>query len=217
MSSPVNQPPPARDPADAVTLPCGADTDLLLEQAAEGRGAELDQHQRDCVHCQAALGEFTSLWAPVAMLAGTPVPAPPALTAAVMSRLRRLVADTWYTLEITEAGVIRIAARIVAAIARDTARLIPGVRVAFGRTTQGRLAALAEKATLQHRHPHAAGGVLGRTAVVDLAIAVDYDVPAHQVARQIQHQVKAVLRADTGLREVTVNVTVDDVIDDTDG
>jgi hypothetical protein len=50
--------------------------------------------------------------------------------------------------------------------------MIPGVRVALGHSTQGEIAALAEKATLGHRHPHAAVGVLGRTAVVDLAVAV---------------------------------------------
>jgi hypothetical protein len=41
-------------------------------------------------------------------------------------------------------------------------------------------------ATLGHRHPHAAVGVLGRTAVVDLAVAVTYNHPAHEVARDIQ-------------------------------
>ena len=55
-----------------------------------------------------------------------------------MSQIRTLVRDIWYTLEITEIGAIRIAARIVAAIARDSARLVPGVRVALGRSTQGR-------------------------------------------------------------------------------
>jgi hypothetical protein len=57
----------------AAALPCGADVDLLLEQAAAGRGRELDAHQRECVHCQAALGEFTALWAPVTELAAVPV------------------------------------------------------------------------------------------------------------------------------------------------
>jgi hypothetical protein len=43
------------------------------------------------------------------------------------------------------------------------------VRVALGRSTHSKLAELAEQASLKHRHPHAAVGVLGRTAVVDLA------------------------------------------------
>ena len=147
MSGPVNDPPPG-DPAarhllGAATLPCGADVDLLFEQVADGRGADRNAHQQQCVHCQAALSEFTALWGPVAELAAAPVPPPPGLAAAVMSQIRALVRDIWYTLEITEIGAIRIAARIVATLARDCARMVPGVRVALGRSTQGRIAALA--------------------------------------------------------------------------
>ncbi len=46
---------------DAVTLPCGAEIDPLLEQVADGRADNRDAHQRDCVHCQAAITEFTAL------------------------------------------------------------------------------------------------------------------------------------------------------------
>ena len=134
--------------------------------------------------------------------------------AAVMSQIRILARDIWYTLEVTEIGVVRIAARIVAALARDSARAIPGVRVALGRSTQGRLAALAEKATFGHHHPHAAVGVLGRTAVVDLAVAVSYEQPVHEIARNVQRHVIATLREQAGLRSVTVNVTVDDILGD---
>jgi uncharacterized alkaline shock family protein YloU len=218
VSGPVNDPPPVgpagRPLLAAVTFPCGADVDLLLEQVAGGSGTDRDAHQQQCVHCQAALSEFTTLWAPVAELAAAPVPAPPGLAAAVMSQIRSHVRDIWYTLEITESGAIRIAARIVAALARDCARMVPGVRVAFGRSTQGTIPALAEKATLGHRHPHAAVGVLGRTAVVDLAIVVTYNDPAHQVARNIQRQVITTLRDQVGLQSVKVNVTVDDILGD---
>jgi uncharacterized alkaline shock family protein YloU len=200
----------------AAALPCDADVDLLLEQAAAGRGRDLNAHQRECVHCQAALGELTALWAPITELAATPVSPPPGLAAAVMSQIRTLVRDVWYTLEVTEIGAVRIAARIVATLARDSARMVPGVRVALGRSSQGKVAALAEKATLGHRHPHAAVGVLGRTAVVDLAVAVAYRDPVHEVARDIQRHVTATLRDQVGLCSVAVNVTVDDILDDED-
>jgi uncharacterized alkaline shock family protein YloU len=212
----VSGPMSAKPPLDIASLPCDADVDLLLEQAAQGRGAHWDAHQQLCVHCQAALGEFTALWGPVAELAVAPVSAPPGLVAAVMSQVRHLVHDVWYTLESTEIGTIRIAARIVAALARDSARMIPGVRIALGRSTHGEVPALAEKATFGHQHPHAAVGVLGRTAVVDLAVAVGYGDPAHQIARDIQRQVTATLRDRVGLRDVTVNVTIDDVLDGDD-
>jgi uncharacterized alkaline shock family protein YloU len=134
-----------------------------------------------------------------------------------MSQIRTLARDIWYTLEVTELGAVRIAARIVAALARDSARMIPGVRVALGRSTEGKLAALAEKATLGHRHPHAAVGVLGRTAVVDLAVAVSFNQPVHEVARNIQRHVTTTLREQVGLQSVTVNVTVDDILGDDEG
>jgi uncharacterized alkaline shock family protein YloU len=215
-TGPVNDPPPGRPVdqqlLDAITLPCGADVDLLLEQVADGRAADRDAHQRQCVHCQAALGEFTAVWAPVTELAATPVAAPPGLAAAAMSQIRILVRDVSYTLQLTEIGAVRIAARVVAALARDSARMVPGVRVALGRSTQGLLAAVTEKATAGH--PHAAAGVLGRTAVVDLAVAVTYGDPVQDIARDIQRHVTAALRDQTGLPNITVNVSVDDIIID---
>ena len=216
MADPSSDGQAARRLLSAAALLCGADVDPLLEQVADGHAAELDAHQRECVHCQAALTEFSTLWQPVTELAASPVPAPPGLAAAVMNQIRVLARDVWYTLQTTELGVIRIAARIVAALARDSARAVPGVRVALGRSTHGSIAALAERASLRHRHPHAAVGVFGRTAAVDLAIAVAYGEPAHQVARDVQQHVIATLRDTLGLRTVTVNVTVDDILTDTD-
>ena len=217
MTESVNDPPAdaaaVSDLLDAVTLPCGAEVDALLEQVADGRAGDLDDHQRDCVHCRAAIAEFTALWAPVAAEAAIALAAPSGLTAAVMSQIRRLVSDVWYTLQSTELGSIRIAARIVATLARDSARLVPGVRVALGRSSHGTLAALAEQASLGHRHPDAAVGVLGRTAVVDLAVAVTYGDSVREVARDIQQHVIAELRQTLGLETAVVNVIVDDVLD----
>jgi uncharacterized alkaline shock family protein YloU len=192
---------PAGPLLSAVTLPCGAEVDLLLEQAADGHAADLDSHQQECVHCQAAL-------------AASYVPAPPGLAASVMAQIRVLVRDVWYTLRTTDIGTIRIAARIVAAVARDSARMVPGVRVALGRASHGKAAALAEHATARHHHPHAAVGVLGRTAVIDLAVAVRYGDRVHQVARDVQRHAITALRGNLGLKTVTVNVTVDDVLTD---
>ena len=216
MSDPPSGRPQVPRLLTSATLPCGADVDLLLEQTADGHGADLDAHQRGCVHCQAAIGEFTTVWAPVTELASHPVPAPPGLAAAVMSQIRVLVRDVWYTLQTTDLGAIRVASRIVGTLARDAARRVPGVRVAFGRSTHSRPATLAERATLGHRHPHAAVGVLGRTAVVDLAVAVSYGEPVHEVGRTIQREVISVLRGNLSLETITVNVTVDDILTDDD-
>lgn len=193
-------------------LPCGAQVDELLEQVAEGHGGDLTDHQRGCVHCQAALGELQTFWQPAIAAAAVPVEVPTGLTGSIMNAVRRRAQNVWFTFEGTDGGAIRIAARIVAVIARDTARLVPGVRVVLGRTSESRMAALVEKATLGHRHPHTAVGVLGRTAAVELAVAVTYGNPAPDVARQIQSDVIAALRRDIGLVGVNVNVRVDDVL-----
>ena len=200
---------------NAGSLACGADVDTLLEQIADGHARQLTDHQRDCVHCQAAIGELNALWSPVRELAAAPVPPPPGLATAVIGRIRRLARDVGYTLEMTDGGAIRIAARIVAALARDSASRVPGVRLALGRTTHGPLSALAQDAMPAELRADTAAGVLGRTAAVDLTIAVNYDRPVHHVARDIQKQVAAALRDDLGLRAATVNVIVADILDAT--
>lgn len=194
-------------------LACGHDVDQILEQVADGHADELSAHQRGCVHCQAAIAEFTRLWAPVRASIRTPLPAPGEIVDAVLGRVQRLVKDTWYTLELTDGGSVQVAARVVARIARDTARRVPGVRVALGRSTGGRIARLVEKATFGHFFPNAAVGVLGRTAVIDLAVAVSYGDVIDEVARTVQADVRRELARSVGLKSVTVNVTVDDVLD----
>jgi uncharacterized alkaline shock family protein YloU len=193
-------------------LACGADVDELLEQAADGLAGQLTAHQRDCPHCQAALREFSLAWEPVRRLAAEPVPFPVGVRNAVARQIRKLTADVWYTLDLADGGAIRIAARVVARIAREAARQVPGVRVVFGRSTHARIAGLAETATLRHRHPRAAVGVLGRTAVIDLAVAAEYGRELDAIARHVQQRVTAELRSTTGLRDVMVNVTIDDIL-----
>ncbi len=193
-------------------LACGASIDELLEQAADRHAGQLTDHQGHCLHCQAALQEFSRVWEPVRSLAAQHVAVPAALKSAVVRQIRKLIADVWYTLHVSDSGAIRIAARVVATIAREAARNVPGVRVAFGRSTLRENADPAEKGTLRHRHPHAAAGVLGRTAVVDLAIAAEYGAQLDAIAREVQQRAIAELRAKTGLHDVTVNVTVDDII-----
>lgn len=193
-------------------LACGASVDEVLEQVADGEADRLNEHQRQCPHCHAAIAEFGLLWAPVREYARQPVTVPDRLRAAVLKQVDRLVHDVWYTLQLTEAGAVRVAARVIAAIARDAAAAVPGVRVALGRSTDSAMAQLVARATHRHRHPHAAVGVLGQTAVVDLALAVDYGEQMPELALQVQRRVIAELQQNIGLQTVTVNVTVDDVL-----
>jgi uncharacterized alkaline shock family protein YloU len=193
-------------------LPCGADIDNLLDRVAATDPTALTDHQTHCPHCRAALTELASLWVPVRELIAQPVPTPVALNATVMSHIWQLTRDAWYTLQTTDHGAIRVAARVVAAIARRAALRVPGVRVALGRSTTHPATAHADRATQGHRHPGAAVGVFGRTAVVDLALVVTYGQPADDIARRVQRHVIAALRDRVGLHSVTVNVTVDDVL-----
>jgi uncharacterized alkaline shock family protein YloU len=101
---------------------------------------------------------------------------------------------------------------VIATIVREAARTVPGVRAAFGRSAYSTTASPAGEATLRHHHPHAAAGVLGRTAVVGLAIAAHYCAQLDAIAREVQQRAIADLRAKAGLHDVTVNVTIDDVI-----
>lgn len=67
---------------------------------------------------------------------------PRGLAASVMRQIRVLRRDVCHTLQTTNLGTIRIAARIVAVLARDTARMVPRVRVALGRSTDSPVAGL---------------------------------------------------------------------------
>ncbi len=84
-----------------------------------------------------------------------------------------------------------------------------GRRIVEAGHSYGQITELAEKATLGHRAPHAAIGVLGRTAVIDLAVR--YGEGVDEVARQVHQRVITQLRATVGVQDVTVNLTVDDV------
>ncbi len=193
-------------------LACGCDVDKVIGQAADGQAGDLTEHQRTCLSCQAALEEFSRLWEPVRRLAAEPVVMPSGIKAAVALQIGKLVSDVWYTVRLADAGALRIAARAVAKIARNAASSTPGVEVAFGRSTHRAIAGRAGKATLRHHHPQAAIGVPGGTAVIDLAIAVRYGRQLDAVARDVQHRAIAVLRAKTGLSDISVNVTIDDII-----
>lgn len=212
--------PPHGDPAASSPSPLRiaggelacASVDELLEQFAAGHANKLGPHQVGCPHCRAARTELADLWAPVHALASTPVAAPSALIASVMRRISRLLHDVWYTVEPTPGGSVRVAARTVAALARIAALRVPGVRVAFGRGTGEPAATGADTATRRHRYPHAVVGVLGQTAFVELALAVEYGWSIDAVAHEVLRQVISELRDAVGSQHLSVTVNVDDVL-----
>ena len=185
---------------DAARLVCGAEMDQLLEQVADGHAGDWDIHQRGCRYCQATLGELTAMWAPVVELATAPVTGSATVSTVVKSWIRQLGQETWCSVETTSRGLIRVAARVVTALARDSARMVPGVQVVLSRSACTATTVLTG---------HAASGPGG--IVVDLIVVISNARPAPQVVREVQRRVAASLRTGLGLHTVTVNVTADNL------
>ena len=194
-------------------LACGRSWDALLEHVADGRDRPVDQHQRTCPHCQAARAELERVWAPVRSLAAEPVRAPRALLSKVMQQVHAAAEQSWYTLIPAEQGSTRIAARVIATLARRAAARVPGVRVVLGRTTEPRAARRAAAATDQHDPSGSAVGVAGSSTFVELAVAAQYDMPLHELAEHVRAAVVHDLTRLAALQNVQVDVTIDDVLD----
>ncbi len=196
-------------------LPCGAPVAGLFEQVAAGREARLTQHQVGCAHCRATLAEVGELWGPIRLMAAEKVSAPAGMVEQVMARVRDLAREVWYAVLPDERGSTRIAARVVGVLARRAAASVPGVRVALGRSTDPARERAASRATEQHAYPGTAVGVAGGRAVaVDLALAVSYGLSIPDVSARVQRAVISGVRAATGVGDIEVNVTVDDVVAD---
>ena len=191
-------------------LPCGRPWDDLLEQVALGVAVP-DPHQQVCSHCQAALAELDRVWAPVRDLAAEPVHVPAGLLDRVMQQVRAAAQQNWHALIGGEGGSTRVAARVIATMARLAAGRVPGVHVALGRTTDPGAAADTAARTSRHDQKGSAVGVAGGSAVVELALAARYDVPLHALAEHVQSAVTADLTRLAGLQHVQVNITIDDV------
>ncbi|MGD9990564.1 Asp23/Gls24 family envelope stress response protein [Pseudonocardia sp.] len=184
-------------PADR--LHCGRSVDELIEQVARGAADQRDDHQRGCVHCQAALAEFERLWAPMAELAAETVTAPPGRLDALLRRLRGALDTPDFASLPGPDGVLRIAARVIVAVARRSAQEVPGVRVALSRRKDG-------------GEPSVAAGVAGAHAAIEITLAADYGSDLVALAEQVRDHVARVVEDITGLTTVEITVVVDDVL-----
>lgn len=191
-------------------LACGRRWSDVLAQVADGKAR--DDHQQACPHCAAALAELGRLWAPVTAEARQPVTAPPGLVRGAMQRLRDVVPDDWYATVPTAGGRTRVAARVVAAIARRAATRVPGVAVALGRSSDPRLARAAARATQEHEAPGSAVGVAGSSGVLEVALVVAYGQDARALADDVRQAVRRDVAALAGVAELRVDVVVDDVL-----
>ncbi len=184
-------------------LPCGADLDELLEQAADDPGVLRTAHQQTCVHCQAALAEFEQLLAPLRSLAAESVRPPPHLLEEVLRRIRSAVANpSWALLQNREhrhgsgRGVTRVAADVVVEVARVAANTVAGVRVALTAHDRG-----------------VQVGASGSTVAVRVTVAADYGEDLHDLGRRIHRSVGREVSELVGVDVATVTVHIDDVLD----
>lgn len=189
------------DPAEhAEPLPCGRDADAILDQVADGRAAELDAHQRDCPHCQAALREYDRLWAPVRDAAAEPVVVPDSVVQTALTRIRAAMSHPDYGLIESSRGVTRISARVVVAAARRGAQRVPGVRVALSRQVTGE----------QGVDPVTAG-VSGSSTAIQITLAADYGRDLDALGDEVRRVVTETVRRLTDLEPGHVTVVIDDV------
>lgn len=205
-------------PITAERLPCGTLFDVILEQVADDTPPSDPQHQSHCPHCRAALAELTDIWAPVRTLLDEPTPPLETLTGSVMERVVAIATHGWHAVLQENPGVTRIAAWVVAIIARRAAAGVPGVGNVRGQITPMAASIVDVKAEYDRAQPtpgqrtQAAGiGVAGRRVVVAVSITADTDERLPALAQQIRSAVIAHVHALTGLEVIEVDVEVSDL------
>lgn len=199
-------------------LPCGTLFDTLLDQVADETPATDPEHQANCPHCRAAIAELTDIWMPVRELVQQPVNPPDTLTASVMERVVAIATHGWYAVIQDDPGVNRIAAWVVAVIARRAAASVTGVGAVRGQVTPMASSILDVRAEYEQSQPSpgqrtkAAGiGVAGRRVVVAITITAQRDQRLPLLAEQIRSAVTRHVRALTGLEVIAVDVEISDL------
>jgi uncharacterized alkaline shock family protein YloU len=212
-------------PADGLPdrLPCGVPLDNLLRQVAEGIAASDAAHQEACPHCRAALAELAEFWAPVHRMAGEDVRAPASLTSTIMERVRPMATHGWHAVLTGTPGVTRIAAWVVAVIARRAAAGVPGVGSVRGQVTPPPVSVRSVSAEVVRGGPSssqraaAAGvGTAGRRVVIRVDVTADPGISLPTLAHEIRRRVTAEVTTMTGLSVEAVDVLVSDLVEEVD-
>ena len=203
-------------PVDGDQLPCGTLVDDLLEQVADRRPAADPAHQAGCVHCRAALAELAAIWAPVHQAATEGVTVPAGLLDRVMSAVRDLVANSWYAVIDSGQGLTRIAAWVIATMARSAAGRVAGVSYATSRTggqPGGQTTSGSRLPAGRPSAPDGGVGVAGRRVVINLELVAELGSELPTLADRVRAQVHRDVAAMTGLNVVEINITVADLDD----
>lgn len=209
-------------------LPCRTSVGELLEQAVDAPGVRT-AHQHACVHCQATLGEFETLWLPVrASAATTPVP-PPDLVRRVIERIHAAVSTPGWAVLHQPGGITRVALQVVLRVVRDAAESVDGVRSSLASLTGGRGAAAPVEAAPGEAAPAVAVsgegapgerardrvdvdlGISGSTVAVSVTVAVEYGPDLRRLGDTICRQVQTRVESMIGVAVATVSVSIDDI------
>lgn len=208
--------PARRGRLDGPRLACGVDPDDLVEQVADGHPEARDDHQRGCVYCRAALGEYARLWRSVGTVAAHDPPAPQAAVDEVFRRLRDATEDHDYGQLADPTGRTRISTRAIASLAQELTRAVPGVRVALGQLVDlpdddgaRDLGATLPTGTARL---NVTAGVMGGSTAIQIVLAADYGAHLPTLGDRVRTAVADGVRDHLGLEPVYVVVVVDDVL-----
>ena len=197
---------PTALPTPDSRLACGRAMGPLVEQVAEGRGGDLDAHQRTCPHCRAALGELERLWGPVRAVAADRPRAPTSRgRGGAAPGARRSSQEPEYGRLDSPLGHTRVAARVVVALARHLAGQVPGVEVALSGLAVDGHRSVGEVV------PDVEAGVSGGSTAVRITLAAAYGQDLQALGERIRAVVARGVREATGLEPVDVTVHVDDI------
>jgi uncharacterized alkaline shock family protein YloU len=199
-------------------LTCGRQVDDVVAQVAAGHGGDRDAHQQKCPHCHAALAEYERLWAPLTELAAEKPSAPDSIVENALRRIRGAVEHADYGVLESALGRTRISARVVVAVARESAQAVPGVRVALSkhitRRTGGRSEVRGDGIAVNPAGgAEVVAGVAGRSTAIEITLAADYGADLHRLGEHVRAAVAAEIRALTDLEPVQVTVIIDDIFE----
>src|SRR5918998_3338744 len=198
-------------------LTCGRQVDDVVAQIAAGHGGDRDAHQQKCPHCHAALAEYERLWAPLTALAAEKPSAPDSIVENALRRIRGAVEHLDYGVLESALGRTRISARVVVAVARESAQAVPGVRVALSKQITSRTGDRSEVRDGAAVNPaggaEVVAGVAGRSTAIEITLAADYGADLHRLGEHVREAVAAQVRALTDLEPVQVTVIIEDIFE----
>ncbi len=181
-------------------LACGVPFEEILDQIADHRPPRDPNHQATCPTCRATLVELGKTWAAVEGLVAEQVRAPAGLLRAVMDRIQELSSHPWHAVITTPDGETKIAARVVAALARLAAQDVPQVSLALGSGNTGNTGEAATDI-----------GVSGTHVVVDVDVVVEMGADIPRLADQIRARISHDISHQAGLTATEVNINIVDV------